>query len=98
MRRKPTSPVQTADHPLVKYQVIEGVDEADDLIKYLAEDTELHRSVAIRVVPELAGQKLERRQHLLRNGFITASVLLIAAVGLLVFQWLDHPAATDAML
>ena len=93
----PAAESSSLPHPLVKYRVIEDIKESDDAVKYLAEDTELHRSVAIRVVPESASQKIERRQHLLRNGFMAASVLLIAAVGLLVFQWLDQPAATDAM-
>jgi serine/threonine-protein kinase len=86
-----------ADHPLVKYRIIESLEEHGDTVTYRAEDSQLHRSVAIRILPESAAQKVERRQHLLRNGFIAASVLLIVAVGLLMFQWLDKPSATGTM-
>ena len=52
---EPTVPQETAaeapDHPLVKYRVIEDGQETGDSIRYVAEDTELHRSVAIRVLP-----------------------------------------------
>ncbi len=63
----PAAPEETApessEHPLVKYRVIEDVEEAGDSIKYLAEDTELHRSVAIRVLPQSSEQQIERVQR-----------------------------------
>ena len=74
---------EMSEHPLVKYRVIENLEEQGDLVTYRAEDTQLHRSVAIRVVPESAAQKLEQRQRLLRLGFLATAVILIAAVGLL---------------
>ena len=88
---------EMSEHPLVKYRVIENLEEQGDLVTYRAEDTQLHRSVAIRVVPESAAQKLEQRQRLLRLGFLATAVILIAAVGLLVFQWLAQPSATGTM-
>ena len=47
----------------MKYRVIEDVKGADDSIKYLAEDTELHRSVAIRVLPQSSAEQIERAQN-----------------------------------
>ncbi len=49
--------------PLAKYRVIEDIKESDDTVKYLAEDTELHRSVAIRVLPQSSAEQLERAQR-----------------------------------
>ncbi len=49
--------------PLARYRVIEDIEEADDSIKYLAEDTELHRSVAIRVLPQSSAERVERAQR-----------------------------------
>ena len=86
-----------ANHPLVKYRVIESLEEQGDTVVYRAEDSQLHRSVAIRISPESAAQKIERRQRLLRTGFVAAAAVAIAAIGLLVLQSLDKPSATDAM-
>ena len=49
--------------PLAKYRVIEDGQETGDAIRYVAEDTELHRSVAIRVLPQSSEQQIERAQH-----------------------------------
>ena len=57
------SGMEVSEHPLVKYRVIEDVKGADDLIKYLAEDTELHRSVAIRILPQSSAEQIERAQQ-----------------------------------
>ena len=83
--------------PLTRYRVIENLEEQDDLITYRAEDSQLHRSVAIRVVPESASQKLEQRQRLLRIGSLAAVAVAIVAVGVSVMQSLNAPSATDAM-
>ncbi len=83
--------------PLTRYRVIENLEEQDDLITYRAEDSQLHRSVAIRVVPESASQKLEQRQRLLRIGFLGAVAVAIVAVGISVMQSLNAPSAADAM-
>ena len=73
------SPAEASEHPLVKYRVIEDVEEADDSIKYLAEDTQLHRSVAIRVVPESAEKKLKKRRSIQLIGWGLGTAALLAA-------------------
>ena len=57
------SPAEAPEHPLVKYRVIEDGQETGDSIRYVAEDTELHRSVAIRVLPQSSEQQIERAQR-----------------------------------
>ena len=81
-------PVNTAVFP---YRVIERLSDEGEGVTYRAEDTELHRSVAIRVVPELAAKKVEKRQQLQRGGLLGMGVLLAVTLGLLVFQWLRGP-------
>ena len=49
--------------PLAKYRVIEDGQETGDTIRYIAEDTELRRSVAIRVLPQSSEQQIERAQR-----------------------------------
>jgi len=51
------------DDPLARYKVLADIEESDDSIKYVAEDTELHRPVAIRVSPQSSAEKTERAQH-----------------------------------
>ena len=79
----PASPQETAaeapDHPLVKYRVIEDGQETGDSIRYVAEDTELHRSVAIRVLPQASEQQIERAQRRKQS-----LVLGIGALGVLL--------------
>ena len=82
---------EASEHPLVKYRVIENLEEQGDEVTYRAEDTELHRSVAIRVVPESAAKKVEKRQQLQRGGLLGMGVLLAVTLGLLIFQWLRGP-------
>ena len=60
---QPTATEEFSPGPLARYRVIEDIEEADDSIKYLAEDTELHRSVAIRILPQSSAQQMERRQR-----------------------------------
>ena len=83
--------------PLTRYRVIENLEEQDDLATYRAEDTQLRRSVSIRVVPESVSQKIEQRQHLLRIGFLTAVAVSIAAIGIVVVQSLSPPSALDVI-
>ena len=63
---------------LAKYRVIEDVEETGDSIKYLAEDTELHLSVAIRVLPQSSEQQIERAQR-------RKQTMLLGTAGLGVF-------------
>jgi len=74
--------MEVSEHPLVKYRVIEDVKGADDLIKYLAEDTELHRSVAIRILPQSSAEQIERAQQWKQTLLLgtTALALLLALV------------------
>jgi Tol biopolymer transport system component/predicted Ser/Thr protein kinase len=65
--------------PLARYRVIEDAEEREDSIKYVAEDTELHRSVAIRVLPQSSEQQIERAQR--RKQIL---VLGIGALGVLL--------------
>ena len=80
------SPAQSSEHPLVKYRVIENVEQQDDSIVYRAEDTQLNRSVAIRVFSEgealRAEQKL-RRKHAILLGLAVSSALLTATIAAL---------------
>ncbi len=99
----PAAPQETAadasEHPLVKYRVIEGGQERGDSIRYVAEDTELHRSVAIRVLPQSSEQQIERAQRRKQS-----LVLGVGALGVLfglvfAFLLLFSPApATDTPL
>ena len=66
---QPAPTGQASPGPLARYTVIEDAEEAGDAIKYVAEDTELHRSVAIRVLPQSSAEKIERRQRLQRQAF-----------------------------
>ena len=81
-------PVNTAVFP---YRVIERLSDEGESATYRAEDTELHRSVAIHVVPESAANKAEKRQQLQRGGLLGMGVLLALTLGLLLFQWLRGP-------
>ena len=89
---QPTSPVQAADHPLVKYRVIENVEEAGDSIKYVAEDTELHRTVAIRVLPQSAERQIERTQHRQQYLLVGAAALGVLFGLIFAFSPLFAPA------
>ena len=86
---EPTSPAQPADHPLVKYRVIEDVQETDDSIKYLAEDTELHRSVAIRVLPQSSEQQIERVQRRKQTVLLGTAALGVLLSLVFAVLWLS---------
>ena len=84
---------QEADHPLVRYRVIEDVDRKDASAIYKAEDTQLKKIVDIRVLPEDAARDSESREARGRRvsvGLLAAVVLLLGAVGLM---WWQRPAA-----
>ena len=61
---------------------------------YRAEDTELHRSVAIRVLPESAAARMQRVEQ--RRGLLLWLVTAVAVVSALVFAvlWMGAPAST----
>ena len=87
---QPTAVVEPSLGPLACYRVIEDVEEAEDSIKYLAEDTELHRSVAIRVLPQSSEQQIERAQRRKQAIAFGAGGLLGALLVLIfAFLWLS---------
>ena len=88
---------EASEHPLVKYRVIENLEEQGDQVTYRAEDTQLHRSVAIRVLPESEAHKLEKRRQLQRRGMFGMAVLVVLSLAFGVSQWLDKPSATEAL-
>jgi Tol biopolymer transport system component/predicted Ser/Thr protein kinase len=79
------SGMEVSEHPLVKYRVIEDIKEPDDAVKYLAEDTELHRSVAIRVLPQSSADQIERAQR--RKQTVAFGVGALGALLALVFAF-----------
>jgi Tol biopolymer transport system component/predicted Ser/Thr protein kinase len=68
--------------PLARYRVIEDIQESDDSIKYVAEDTKLRRSVAIRVLPQSSADEMERAQRRKQTLLLgtTALAVLLALV------------------
>jgi hypothetical protein len=60
--------------PLGRYRVIEELTESEDSTKYVAEDTELHRSVAIRVLPQSSADEFERQQRRRQTALVAAAV------------------------
>ena len=83
--------VEPAKNAVFPYRVIERLSDEGETATYRAEDTELHRSVAIRIVPESAAKKAEKYQQLRRGGLLGMGVLLAVTLGLLVFQWFRGP-------
>jgi len=89
----------SAQHPLAKYRVIENVEEANDSIKYVAEDTELHRSVAIRVLPQSSAARIERQDRRKRTVFLTTAALgVLLALVFAFFPLFSSPPVTEAPL
>jgi len=82
------------ENPLGRYRVIENLEEQDDSVVYRAEDTALHRSVAIRVLPESAAERMQRVEQ--RRGLLLWLVTAVAVVSALVFAvlWMGAPAST----
>ena len=90
-----TQPAQTGQAspgPLARYRVIEDAEEAGDAIKYVAEDTELHRSVAIRVLPQSSAEQIERAQRRKQTLALGAGALGLLAALVFASLWLFSPA------
>ena len=91
----PAAPGEAAaeapDHPLVKSRVIEDGQETGDSIRYVAEDTELHRSVAIRVLPQSSEQQIERAQR--RKLTLAFGVGALGVLLALIFAFSPTPVA-----
>ncbi len=79
-----------SDHPLVKYRVIEHLEEQDDSVLYRAEDTNLKRLVDVRVVPQSSAHRVERRQRLQRRAVLA---LLASSLALSALLWFLRPSA-----
>jgi predicted Ser/Thr protein kinase len=79
--------------PLARYRVIEDIQESDDSIKYVAEDTKLRRSVAIRVLPQSSEQQIEQRQRLQRRALLGMATLLTAFMALSAVLWFRSPSS-----
>ena len=88
----PQSPAEATEHPLVKYRVIEDGQETGDSIRYVAEDTELHRSVAIRVLPQSSEHQIERAQRRKQTVLQGAAGLGVLLALVLAFFPLFSPA------
>ena len=83
---------EASEHPLVKYRVIEDGQETGDSIRYVAEDTELHRSVAIRVLPQSSEQRIERAQRRKQTLVLGAGTLGVLLALIFAFFPLFSPA------
>ena len=94
----PTAAVPPSPGPLARYRVIEDLEEAEDSIKYLAEDTELHRSVAIRVLPQSSEQQIERAQRRERAVLLGTAVLGVLLALVFAFLWVSTDTPPEAPL
>ena len=90
----PTAAVPPSPGPLARYRVIENLAEQGDSIKYLAEDSELHRSVAIRVLPQSSAEHIERAQRRKQSLVLAAGALGVFFGLVVAFLWL---ASTDTV-
>ncbi len=81
--------------PLARYRVIEDIQESGDSIKYVAEDTQLRRSVAIRVLPQSSADQIERTQRRKQTLLLgtTALAVLLALVFALFPLFSPEPVA-----
>jgi serine/threonine protein kinase/Tol biopolymer transport system component len=77
--------------PLAKYRVIEDGQETGDTIRYVAEDTELRRSVAIRVLPQSSEQQIERAQRRKQSIVLGVGALGVLLALIFAFFWLSSP-------
>ncbi len=87
----PDAEAEGIEHALTPYRVIERVSDEGDAVTYRAEDTQLHRSVAIKILPESDAQKAqtrERRRHLLSAA---VSLLAIGLAAVFAFPWWNQP-------
>ena len=89
------SPGEPSEYKLAKYRVIEEVAESDTSTKYLAEDTELHRSVAIRVLPQSSAEKIERAQQRKQTVLLGATALAVLLTLVFAFFPLFSPVPVD---
>ena len=85
----PAAAVPPSPGPLARYRVIENLAEQGDSIKYLAEDTELHRSVAIRVLPQSSAEQIERSQRRKQSLVLAAGALGVFFGLVFAFLWLS---------
>jgi serine/threonine protein kinase len=60
MPTEPTVTTQLPAGPLVRYRVIESLEDSAESAKYLAEDTQLQRSVSIRVLPQSSAERKDQ--------------------------------------
>ena len=79
---------EAPEHPLAKYRVIENLEEQDDTVSYVAEDTELHRSVAIRVLPQSSAEQIEQAQRRKEKIWRTTTLLAAFLAAVFGYFWL----------
>ena len=79
-------------HPLVKYRVIENLEEGDDSVLYRAEDTQLNRLVDVRVVPQSSAQRIARVQRRKQTVVLGAGALGVLLALTFAFFPLFSPA------
>jgi Tol biopolymer transport system component/predicted Ser/Thr protein kinase len=91
-----SSLLDAPENPLVKYRVIENLEEQDDSVTYRAEDTQTSRSVAIRIIPESAAATQQRRQALRRMGTLAAVAITALLLGVLLTSTFRGPSPPPA--
>ena len=83
--------------PLAKYRIIEDAQATGDVIRYLAEDTELHRSVAIRVLPQSSEHEIEQAQSRKQTTLLgTTALAVLLALAFAFFPLFSPAPATEA--
>ena len=90
------SETEGIEQALTPYRVIERLSDEGDTVTYRAEDTQLHRSVAIRVVPESAAQKAKRRQAL-RSAALLALGAIVMGLGVYATNWFGGQDSRDSV-
>jgi serine/threonine-protein kinase len=84
----PASFPGAGDQALAPYRVIETLESGDDTLTYRAEDTNLQRSVAIRILSESEAHKAEKWAKAQRHMIVGLASGLILALLLSGFLWL----------
>ena len=84
------------EQALAPYRVIERLSDEGDTVTYRAEDTQLHRSVSIRVVPDSAAQKAKRRQAL-RAAALLALGAIVMGLGGYATNWFGGQDSPDSV-
>jgi serine/threonine protein kinase len=87
-----------AEHPLVKYRVIESLEKKNDSVIYRAEDTQRRQSVTVRVVPEVLADEQERRRRLRQSALVSLSVVTTLAAIVFALLWLRQPEPEPPLL